>query len=377
MRFLHISDLHLGLRLYEASLIDDQKYILEKIIEICEKRKISAVVIAGDIYDKSIPSAEAVALFDSFLSTLMQKKIYVLSVAGNHDSGGRLSFGSRIMEKSGIFIEGVYEGKIKKAVLEDKFGKINFYLLPFIKPSAIRAFFEDKKAESYTDALKAVIENESINKDERNVMVSHQFVTGAGIDVERSESETVFVGGTENVDISCYKDFDYVALGHIHKRQNVRENIVYCGTPLKYSFSEARQTKCAVMVEMREKGEIYTEDIVLEPLRDMRCVEGFLKDIAQNAVNQEDYIYAVLKDENIINAMEKLREIYPNALRLEFGRGNLDIYDDRREGFKELSVTELFEKFYVRQNGESLSENGRKAAEEIYGRTGGEENETS
>lgn len=377
MRFLHISDLHLGLRLYEASLIDDQKYILEKIIEICEKRKISAVVIAGDIYDKNIPSAEAVMVFDSFISTLMQKKIYVLSIAGNHDSGGRLSFGRCIMEKSGVFIEGLYEGKIKKAVLEDEFGKINFYLLPFIKPSAVRDFFEKEKIESYNDAVKAVIENEDINCGERNVIVSHQFVTGAGIDVERSESETVFVGGTENVDVSCYKEFDYVALGHIHKRQNVRENIVYCGTPLKYSFSEARQTKCAVMVEMREKGKVYTEDIVLEPIRDMRCVEGFLKDIAQNAVNREDYIYAVLKDENIINAMEKLREIYPNALRLEFGRGSLDIYDDRGESFKELSVTELFEKFYVRQNGEGLSEKGRKAAEEIYGRTGGEENETS
>ena len=210
------------------------------------------------------------------------------------------------MEKSGIYMEGTYKGTIKKAVFEDEYGKINFYLLPFIKPASVREYFPD--ADTFDKAVKAVIENENINTEERNIMVSHQFVTGKGIDVERSESETIYVGGVENVDASVYRAFDYTALGHIHKRQNIGKTIVYSGTPLKYSFSEASQTKTAVLVEIKEKGNINIENIPLKPMRDMRRVEGFLKDIEENTADRDDYIYAVLKDENILNAMEKMEE---------------------------------------------------------------------
>ena len=375
MNFLHISDLHLGLRLYEASLIDDQRYILEEIKKICEEKKVHALVIAGDIYDKGIPTAEAVELFDEFLSYLMKKGIAVLSVAGNHDSGRRISFGRKIMEKSGIYMEGTYKGTIKKAVFEDEYGKINFYLLPFIKPASVREYFPD--ADTFDKAIKAVIENENINTEERNIMVSHQFVTGKGIDVERSESETIYVGGVENVDASAYRAFDYTALGHIHKRQNIGKTIVYSGTPLKYSFSEASQTKTAVLVEIKEKGNINIENIPLKPMRDMRRVEGFLKDIEENATDRDDYIYAVLKDENILNAMEKLREIYPNTLRLEFWQEKKITAEEERESLKGLGFGELFERFFERQNGTKLNENEKNAAYEIYKKIGGENNETS
>ena len=371
MNFLHISDLHLGLRLYEASLIDDQRYILEEIKKICEEKKVHALVIAGDIYDKGIPAAEAVELFDEFLSYLMKKGIAVLSVAGNHDSGRRISFGREIMEKSGIYMEGTYKGTIKKAVFEDEYGKINFYLLPFIKPASVREYFPD--ADTFDKAVKAVIENENINTEERNIMVSHQFVTGKGIDVERSESETIYVGGVENVDASAYRAFDYTALGHIHKRQNIGKTIVYSGTPLKYSFSEASQTKTAVLVEIKEKGNINIENIPLKPMRDMRRVEGFLKDIEENAADRDDYIYAVLKDENILNAMEKMREIYPNTLRLEFWQEKKITAEEERESLKGLGFGELFE----RQNGTEPNENEKNAAYEIYKKIGGENNETS
>ena len=375
MNFLHISDLHLGLRLYEASLIDDQRYILEEIKKICEEKQVRALVIAGDIYDKGIPAAEAVELFDEFLSYLMKKGIAVLSVAGNHDSGRRISFGREIMEKSGIYMEGTYKGTIKKAVFEDEYGKINFYLLPFIKPASVREYFPD--ADTFDKAVKAVIENENINTEERNIMVSHQFVTGKGIDVERSESETIYVGGVENVDASAYRAFDYTALGHIHKRQNIGKTIVYSGTPLKYSFSEASQTKTAVLVEIKEKGNINIENIPLKPMRDMRRVEGFLKDIEENAADRDDYIYAVLKDENILNAMEKMREIYPNTLRLEFWQEKKITAEEERESLKGLGFGELFERFFERQNGTKPNENEKNAAYEIYKKIGGENNETS
>ena len=378
MKVLHLSDIHLGLRIYEASLIEDQKYILDKIINIAEENKVESVIIAGDIYDKALPSSEAVELFDYFLNALCEKNINVFAISGNHDSAQRLSFGSGIMKKGGVYISGSFKGTVDKFTLKDEYGNINFFMMPFIKPHIVRPYFDEDTIESYNDAFKAVMDTISINEKERNIIISHQFVTGKGFSPERSESESIIVGGVDNIDMSNYEKFDYAALGHIHKYQTVgSENIVYCGTMLKYSFSEARQTKYAVLLDFKEKGIIEKDLIPLEPLRDMRVVEGYIDDIVKNAVNTDDYIYAKIKDQYIINSMDKMKAVYPNTLRIDtYVENQSEDYDYNGESFKNLSFNELFEKFYIRQNKVPLDDMGRKALEEIRQREEAENNET-
>lgn len=236
MKFIHLSDLHLGKRLHETSLIEDQAAVLDQIIEIIDRESPNGIFIAGDVYDKSVPSAEAVQLFDKFLVELAKRTVQVFIISGNHDSAERIAFGSQIMGVAGIHLSPVYNGKIEAKSLTDEYGEINVYMLPFIKPSHVRRFYENEMIESYTDAVKVAIEKMNIDKDKRNVLITHQFVTGA----TRSESEET-VGGTDNVDANVFDDFDYVALGHLHAPQYCANNkIRYSGTPLKYSFQ--RQT---------------------------------------------------------------------------------------------------------------------------------------
>ena len=360
MKLIHLSDLHLGKRVNEFSMLEDQEFILTKIINIIDGEKPDAVIIAGDVYDKSVPSAEAVQLFDDFLCKLAKRRLQVFVISGNHDSAERMAFGGRLMESSGVHISPVYSGNVEPISLDDEFGRVNFYMLPFVKPANVRRFFEDSEIESYTDAVRASVESMNINTAERNVIITHQFVTGA----ERSESEEISVGGSDNVDASVFDRFDYVALGHIHGPQNIgSEKIRYCGTPLKYSFSEAKHKKSVTVVELGEKGSLEVRTVALEPKRDMREIKSTYAEITlkDNYVNTntDDYIHITLTDEDDIpDAIGKLRVIYPNLMKLDYDNnrtrsgGKLDII----ENIERRSPLDLFSEFYEKQNNQPMTD---------------------
>jgi exonuclease SbcD len=368
MKLAHLSDLHLGKRVNEFSMLEDQKYILKEIIKIIKENEVEAVLIAGDVYDKTIPSAESVQLLDEFLTGLSRLGLPVFVISGNHDSAERLSFGASLMANSRIYLSGVYNGKTEPIKLQDAYGEINVYLLPFLKPAVVRNVFAgDIKEDSvitYQDALKVVTDRLEVDTAQRNLLVAHQFVTGAG----RCDSEEVSVGGLDNVDGSVFEKFDYVALGHIHGPQNVgRETLRYCGTPLKYSFSEARHQKSVTIVDMKEKGKVEISTIPLVPLRDMRKIKGTYLEVTARSFyedqNTEDYIHITLTDEEEIpGVIEKLRIIYPNLMRLEYDnkrtRENREIYGILYE--EEKSELELFEEFYQLQNNEEMSPTQRE-----------------
>ena len=360
MKLIHLSDLHLGKRVNEFSMLEDQKFILTKIINIIDGEKPDAVIIAGDVYDKSVPSAEAVQLFDDFLCRLAKRKLHVFVISGNHDSAERMAFGGRLMEMSGVHMSPVCNGNVEPISLEDEFGRVNFYMLPFVKPANVRRFFENSEIESYTDAVRAAVESMNVNTAERNVIITHQFVTGA----ERSESEEISVGGSDNVDASVFDCFDYTALGHIHGPQNIgSERIRYCGTPLKYSFSEAKHKKSVTVVELREKGNLEVRTVALEPKRDMREIKGTYAEITlkDNYVNTntDDYIHITLTDEDDIpDAIGKLRVIYPNLMKLDYdnNRTRTGAKLDIIENIELRSPLDLFSEFYENQNNQPMTD---------------------
>ena len=302
MKFIHLSDLHIGKRVNEYSMLEDQEYILNKIIKIIDETKPDGVIIAGDVYDKSVPSAEAVTLFDNFLVKLSNRKLFVFIISGNHDSPERISFGAKLMQRNNIFISPVYDGKIEPVVLNDEYGKVNVWMLPFIKPVHIRKLFCDEQITTYTDAVRVAIENMNINNKERNILITHQFVTGA----ERTESEEISVGGTDNVDVSVFQLFDYTALGHIHRAQYCgKDNIRYSGTPLKYSFSESKDNKSVTVVELCEKDNHKISTVPLMPLRDMVEIKGKYdeivnRDFYKDTNYKNDYMHITLTDEEDI-----------------------------------------------------------------------------
>lgn len=361
MKFLHISDLHLGKRVNEFPLIEDQAFILTKIINIIDEQRPDGVIIAGDVYDKSVPSAEAVELFDSFLVRLSKLKVKVFVISGNHDSAERISFGGRLMDKSGIYMSPVYNGRVEPVTLTDKFGELNIYMLPFIKPSNVRRFFPERDISSYTDAIKTAVCSMNIDKSKRNILITHQFVTGA----IRTESEDISVGGTDNVDASVFAEFDYVALGHIHKSQKCgSEFIRYSGTPLKYSFSEAKDIKSATLLDIEEKGNIKIEFIPLTPKRDMVEIKGSyeeltLKSFWENTTYTDDYMHITLTDEeDIPDVIAKLRVIYKNIMKLDYDNKRTRTVNEINgaENIKEKSPLEHFSEFYELQNGQPLSD---------------------
>ncbi len=377
MKFLHLSDLHIGKRVNEYSMLEDQEYILNQILNIIDKQKPDGVIIAGDIYDKSVPSAEAVALFDDFLVSLSERKLRVFVISGNHDSPERIAFGGRLMESSRMYMSPVYDGAIKPVTLEDEYGKINIWMLPFVKPVHIRRFNEDIEITSYTDALRVAIDKLNINTNERNLMITHQFVTGA----DRTESEEISVGGTDNVDVSVFEDFDYTALGHIHRPQNCKsEKVRYSGTPLKYSFSEAKDNKTVTIAELKEKGNLFVDTIPLKPLRDMVEIKGkyadiMLRDFYKNTTLQNDYVHITLTDEDDIpDAIGKLRTVYHNLMKLDYDNlrtRNMNSIDSA-ENIKKKSPYELFAEFYEKQNNQPMNDKQRdfikKLIEEIWER---------
>ena len=369
MKLIHLSDLHLGKRVNEFSMLEDQAFILQEILRIIDEEQPQAVVLAGDIYDKSVPSGEAVQLFDGFLWELSSRKLQVFVISGNHDSPERLSFGGRLMEGSGIHLAPVYSGKVEPVVLEDAYGPVNVYLLPFLKPAHVRRYFPEEEIGTYTEALGKAVEALEIHKEQRNVLVTHQFVTGAS----RSDSEEISVGGSDNVDASVFDDFDYVALGHIHGPQNIGSpRIRYCGTPLKYSFSEVGQQKSVTMAELKEKGTLEVTARPLTPLRDLREIRGSYLEVTAKSFyegrNREDYLHITLTDEeDVPDGAAKLRVIYPNLMRLD--------YDNARtrsrnlpEGAEEPAAKpplELFEEFYERQNNQPMTEEQIRFSREL------------
>lgn len=365
MKFIHLSDLHIGKRVNEFSMYEDQEYILAEIIKIIDSEKPDAVLIAGDVYDKSIPPSDAVKMFDSFLYMLSKRNLQVFVISGNHDSPERLSFGSRLIEKSGVHLSPVYNGHVEPIKMEDEYGEVNIYMLPFVKPANVRRFFDDREIVSYTDAVNAAISEMSVNSNSRNVLITHQFVTGAN----RTESEEISVGGTDNVDVSVFDDFDYVALGHIHRPQNcLSERVRYCGTPLKYSFSEANDKKSVTVVELKEKGslEVYTADLV--PKHEMREIKGKYEEITaksfyENTTYQTDYMHITLTDEeDIPDGVGKLRSIYRNLMKLDYDnkRTRSNAHITGAENVEEKSPLELFSDFYELQNNQPMSDEQRE-----------------
>ena len=361
---MHLSDLHLGKSIMEESLIDDQRYILNEIIEIVNNKKVDVVLIAGDVYDKAIPSVEAVRLFSEFLSRLYKMNIKVFVIAGNHDSKDRLSFGNELFVDNGIYIEGVFNGSLRSVELEDDNGKILIYMLPFIKPYDVKGFYSDVEINSYNDAVKVIIDNTKIDKSVRNVIMVHQFVTAKGVEFDDSEVEALSLGGIDNVDVSLFDDFDYVAMGHIHRGQRLlKDNVRYAGSPLKYSFSEVNHKKSVSIIDIGKKGNIDIEYVDLVPLRDMRVIKGKLDNLLSDDVvrlgNVDDYICAIITDDDyVMDVIGKLRSVYKNVLKVEYqnkrslsNNNVMNVIDVDKK-----SEIELFNEFYLKQNNIEMDE---------------------
>ncbi len=360
MKLLHLSDLHIGKRVNGFSMLEDQRYILGQIVRLALEKGAHGVLIAGDLYDKPVPPAEAVGLLDEFFTHLAQAGIPVFAISGNHDSPERLRFGTRLMAGEGIHLAAAYEGVRPPVILRDEYGEIAIYLLPYLKPALLRHWHPEAQVSTYEEAVAYAVAQWQIDEEKRNLLVAHQFVTGG----TTCDSEELSVGGLDQIRGEIFSSFDYVALGHLHGPQSVgRETLRYCGTPLKYSFSECRQQKSATLVTLGEKGSVSVEFLPLLPLRDMREIRGTYEEVTARAFyqgsNTEDYLHIILTDEeDIPEAMGKLRTIYPNLMKLS--------YDNLRTQFageilgaerpEEKSPLELFQDFYQLQNNQPMSQ---------------------
>ena len=373
MKFFHLSDLHLGKRVSGYSMLEDQKYILERILTNVKEEKPQAVIIAGDVYDKAMPSEEAVALLDDFLCKLiaLEKRPEVFVIYGNHDSAERLSFGNRLIENSGVHLSPVFNGEIKSVKLSDEYGDVAFHLLPFIKPSDARNAYPEAQIENYTDAVRESVSHLDLDATQRNVLIAHQFVT----DAVRSDSEDVTVGGMDNVNATAFDGFDYVALGHLHRTQVVlgKQNIRYCGTPLKYSISEKDDQKGILIVEMGTKGNINYRTIPLQPLHDMREIKGTYDELTllknYEGTNRDDYIHVVLTDENdVMDAIGRLRVIYPNIMSLEYQnkRTSTETQVEKLKSVEQKTDMEVLEALYEMQNNQKLNDAQREFSEKVF-----------
>lgn len=371
MKLFHLSDLHIGKRVNEFSMIEDQKYILTQILYAADQEKPDGILISGDVYDRTIPTAEAVQVFDAFLTRLSEQKIPAFIISGNHDSAERLAFGSSLMGKSGIYFSKVYDGTVEKIPMQDAYGTVWIYLLPFLRPSTIRHALPERAEEvqSAADAVRIALEQTKIDEKERNVLLAHQFVTGA----KRCDAEELQVGDVDQIPAELFALFEYVALGHIHSPQKVgRETVRYCGAPLKYSFSEAGQEKSITVVELKKKGSVDLRTIPLKPLHDLRKIRGTYLEVTAKSFYEnrdcEDYLQVTLTDEeDVPDGMAKLRTIYPNLMRLEYDnkrtRSNAEVRAAER--VEEKSELELFQEFYELQNNQSMTEVQEQFVEEL------------
>lgn len=369
MRFAHLSDLHIGKRVNGFSMIEDQKYILNQVIEIIKREEVEAVILAGDIYDKTIPSAEAVQVLDDFLIQLSNLNLPIFVISGNHDSAERLSFGARVLRKSQIYISELYNGEITPITLEDEYGKIHVYLMPFLKPALVRQALGREEIVTYQDAVEMAIHQIPLKEEDRNILVAHQFVIGAS----KSDSEEVSVGGLDQISHTLFESFDYTALGHIHGPQHIgKETIRYCGTPLKYSFSEEAHTKSVTIIDLEQKGKTTIRMVPLIPMRDMRKIRGKYEEIISQALadnrSLEDYIQITLTDEeDVLNGLENLRKIYPNIMRFEYDNKRTREQNELTNTvvIEQRSELELFEEFYFLQNNQEISKEQRELLQAI------------
>lgn len=386
MKFVHTGDLHIGKIVNGFSMIEDQRYILKQVYEISRREKADALVLAGDIYDRAIPPADAVVLFNDFLTDMVRAGIPVLMISGNHDSPERLGFADAILEEEGIYIAGVYKEELKKVEIADTYGNVSFVLMPFVKPASVGAKTSGEAVGNMLSMEKGRkednIDKDDMDKDNKNkegedgirrVLVTHYFVTDQGREPELSDGETtIHVGGLDNVEASLFDGFDYVALGHIHKPQKIGEReVYYAGAPLAYSFSEAGQEKGINLVEMGKKGEVTMRRIPLKPLHEMRRIRGKLQELMQpevvEAAQAEDYIRAELTDEEeLIDPIGTLRSVYPNVMQILLTKNerkeNMD-YISRPEE-KKKSIPQLFLGFYEMIRGEKPDEGRMKVVEE-------------
>lgn len=363
MKLMHLSDLHLGKRVNEFSMLEDQRYILNEIVQIVINEAVETVLISGDVYDKSVPPGQAVTLFDDFLTRLQELQCTVFFVAGNHDAPERLAFAGRLLEHSRVYLSPVFDGTMTCRTLCDAHGEVDVWLLPFVKPAAVRPFYPDDAIESYQEAVAAVLKRNPPHEGRRSILLAHQFVTGA----KTGGSEELSIGGAENIDGALFDAYDYVALGHIHSAQRVgRETVRYCGSPLKYSLSEARGAKSVTVVTLREKGSIDIKLCPLTPLHDLRAIRGTYDEVTARPFYEgtatDDYLHITLTDETeVLDAVGKLRSIYPNIMRVDYDNART------RAGavMPEVSVQEeaapldLFCRFFEWQNEKPLTERQR------------------
>jgi len=375
MRLIHLSDLHLGKKLNEASLLDDQRHILARILEAIDAEKPDAVLIAGDVYDKPVPSAEAVGLLDDFLTSLARRGLPVVLISGNHDSAERLAFGRRMLTSQNVYLSPAYDAAhavIQPIRLTDSYGSVNLWPLPFLKPAHVRAALPDAAADTYTSALRSVISATPLDPAERNVLVCHQFLTGG----ERTESEDVSVGGLDNVDAAVFSAFDYVAMGHLHRAQSLsREAVRYCGSPLKYSFSEAKDLKSLTLVELGEKGDVRIRTVPLIPKRNLRELRGTYAELTLRAnylgTATDDYLHITLTDEDDVpDALAKLQTIYPNLLKLDYDNARTRKHQlvDAAEAPERRSPLALLSDFYTLQNNQPLNADQQSYAQGLLER---------
>jgi DNA repair protein SbcD/Mre11 len=369
MRLLHLADLHIGKRVNEFSMLEDQEHILIRILNIAKEEKPDAVLISGDVYDKSVPAAEAVSLFDDFLTRLAEPGAPIFIIGGNHDSQERLSFGAGLLKNSRVYLAPAYSGSVQPIELNDEYGKLSVYMLPFIKPSSVRCAFPEEPIDTYNDGVQTALRHISVDGRRRNVLLAHQFVTGAA----GCESEERSVGGLDNVDAAAFEPFDYVALGHMHGPQSVgRPTVRYAGSPLKYSFSEAGHSKSVTLVNIKEKGNVEISAIPLIPKRDLREIRGLYNDLVSKAyydcLNTLDYYHITLLDEeDVMDAVAKLRVIYKNLMKLDYDnartRKNRNV--EGPEALENKSPLVLLNEFYELQNNQPMSREQLSFSKEI------------
>lgn len=373
MKFLHLGDLHIGKLLGEFNLIEEQRFILGQILDIAESRSVDAVLIAGDVYDKSIPSEEAVSLFNDFICRLAERKLKTFVISGNHDSDERLNFGSSLFEANDVYIAAKYDGTLYRQELQDVYGKINVYLLPFVKASQVKHFFPEAEIDSYEKAIRVILEQAKINKNERNILVAHQFVAGNGEEPVPGGSESMAVlnvGLVEKIGTDCFADFDYVALGHIHSPQKVgREEIRYAGSPLKYSLSEVNSEKSVAIITAGKKKDISIELVKLKPRRDLRHLKGKMAQLLdkKNITSPDDFIYVTLTDDEPVNdAMGIFRQYYPNTLKMDYDNAHTREIErmDLSQITEEKTFSELISDFYQLMYGCDISEDEMKIMDE-------------
>lgn len=365
MRFLHTADLHIGKRLFDVSMAGQQREILHQIAGIAIEKQCDAVLIAGDIYDKPAPSAEAMGIFDTFVSELILGGVSVYAISGNHDSGERICYLSGLLEERGVVFQGKYEGSLFCKTLSDEYGELDLYMLPFIKPLTVRGYFPEVEMETYEESLRAVLESIDMKDGRRKILMSHQFVIGCST----CDSEEFAIGGLDGISSDAYDGFDYVALGHIHGPQMAgKDTVRYSGTPLKYSFSEAVHKKSVTIVDIKEKGQVCCQQILLKPLHDLRIVRGTMAELMEMPYS-EDYVQIILTDEEVApDARISLSMVFPNMLKfsVENAKTMLEWEASDATNAEDKNPLQMMEDFYCQQNNNvEMSERQRDVLIEI------------